>query len=154
MIRNDRRGEIMSHKEEDKIKINGVTGDKANEVLKDCYFYPSPTTHGEYDFFLEKEDEPLATGLRNGSAFTFPLVFSWVIPNPDDTTHRLRFTGSGATATATGSFLNNNAKKSHLRIKEGTIGDDVSGESGTFTAMAGSGGVVPEEEEAASAATA
>lgn len=131
----------MSLTEDHKIKIDTVTGDKDKDDLKGCFFYPT-STPGEYDFYGKGGSAPLATGIRSGGAFTFGLgKFSWVIPDPSDTSHRLVITGSGATASASGSWLNNdNAKLS--------IGNDPTGESGTFQAQAGTGGARPEEEAA------
>jgi hypothetical protein len=141
----------MSHNKGEKVKIKSVTGDKDNEVLKDCYFHLN--SDGTYDFCLENLSTPLATGISSGSAFTFPLgTFSWVIPNPTDPAHPLKFTVSGTNTTATGSYLNNDRKKVSIRGKKPSDGDDVTGESGTFTAQSGS--TISPEEEAASAASA
>lgn len=146
----------MSHVEKDKIKINLVNGNEHTDknVLKDCYFYPNPTQDEVYDFYLEKGSTPLATGISSGGAFTFSLGnFSWVIPNPLD--HRknpLKITGKGSDAKASGSWLNNDTSKVSIRVKKPFAGDDVTGESGTFQAAAGSGGAV--EEETASSAKA
>lgn len=141
----------MPHIETEKIKIRSQTGDKVNDVLKDCYFYPTATT-GVYDFFLERLSTPLARAISSGGAFTFPLgTFSWVIPNPSDTAHPLEITGSGATASATGSYLNNDTRRVHKRLGEPGEGDDVTGESGTFQAQAGTGGGREEEASAANA---
>ena len=147
----------MSHKEEDKIKIKVVNGDGGTDknVLKDCYFYPTSPGSTVYDFYLERgPNTPLARGISSGSAFTFSLGnFSWVIPNPND--HRknpLVITGSGRHAIASGSWLNNDTSKVSIRVKQPSDGDDVTGESGTFQAAAGSGGNT--EEETASVAKA
>lgn len=143
----------MSHKESYKVKIQCQSGDKVNNVLKDCYFYPHPSNDGTYEFFLENFDTPLATGLKNGSAFTFPLgTFSWVIPNPSDPENTLKFKGKDTKATATGSYLNNDTRRVSIRVQRPSPGDDVSGESGTFQAQTGQ--TLDPEKEAASSAKA
>lgn len=144
----------MSHKEEDKIKIKVVKGDGDTDknVLKDCYFYPTSPGSTVYDFYLEKgPNAPLATGISSGGAFTFSLGnFSWVIPHPND--QALKITGKGSDAKASGSWLNNDTSKLLIRVKKPFAGDDVTGESGTFTAAAGQ--TMDPEEEGASAAKA
>lgn len=104
-----------------KIKIDTVTGGNDKDDLKGCYFLPSTTVSGAYDFF-DTNNHSLATGI---TGTTFPFVLhghNWDIENLviSDT-------------AASGDWSND-----HSGITED--------EDGTFQAQAGSG--EPEERAA------
>lgn len=61
----------------DRIKIDHVTGGSDGANLKDCYFVPAGTTPPTYDFYDKDNDNPnnpLETGVRRGTTFTFRLA--------------------------------------------------------------------------------
>lgn len=67
----------------DKIKIKRIFGGKAGETLKECYFEPTATTPVTYAFYDKDSDNPnnpLATGIQNGSSFDFHLMEDPTVP--------------------------------------------------------------------------
>ena len=134
----------MPQVDTDKIKMKTLTGGKDKVDLTDCYFYPTGTsTPQQYNFYQKApgDDGLLAGPFASGGSFSFQLDnFTWTIPDPAQPTNPLVITGSGSTATATGSWHNSDPTAS--------IEDQSSGESGTFTAQAGGS---PEVEDASAA---
>ena len=107
-----------------KIKIDTVTGGKSKDELKGCYFLPSTTVSGAYDFF-DTNNNSLASGIT-GTSFSFILdSHNWDIEN-------LVISASAAS----GDWSND-------------IASITADEEGTFQAQAGSG--EPEEKAAAKA---
>ena len=143
----------MAKVEVDKIRIDVVGGDPDKDDLKKCFFYPTShpgVTPIVYEFCKKENgvETTLASNITSGSSFTFTLDgWSWTIPNPAPGSEALTFVGSGSTATASGSWHNND-NQPHPAAG---VGDDGNGESGTFTAQAGTT-ITP--EDAASAAKA
>ena len=140
----------MSQTESYKIKFKTVDGDPDKEDLKKCYFYPTATA-GVYDLYAKVNgvDTLLASGISSGGSCSFTMDnFTWNIPNPATGSQALQITGSGATATAGGSWHNDD----NPPRPTGSLGGDGNGESGTFQAQAGQ--TIDPEEEAASAANA
>lgn len=110
-----------------KIKIDTVTGGKDKNDLKGCYFLPSSTVSGAYDFY-DTNNNVLASGI-SGSSFSFSLSgYTWQIQN-------LVISSSAAS----GDWSNDDP----------TITAD---ENGSFQAQAGGGGI--EEEDVAVSPTA
>ncbi|MFS8087027.1 MAG: hypothetical protein ACMG6H_15445 [Acidobacteriota bacterium] len=63
-----------------KIKIDTVTGGKDKDDLKNCYFLPSTTVTGAYDFY-DTNNNTLASAIT-GTSFTFSLHnHAWDITN-------------------------------------------------------------------------
>ena len=131
-----------------KIKITASGGKDAADFT-DCYFLPTNVS-GKYILF-GKDDLPIVTTpmpVTTNTSFTFVSAdtFTWTIPDPNNPSGPFAISGSGTTATASGSWRNNDPSFT------ADPGNDPTGESGTFQATAnfeeGS------EEEAASAATA
>lgn len=61
----------------DKIRIKRILGGKGGDKLKECYFEPAATTPVTYDFYDKDNDNPnnpLASGIKNGSSFDFYLM--------------------------------------------------------------------------------
>lgn len=103
-----------------KIKIDSVTGGKDKDQLKGCYFLPSSTISGAYDFY-DTNNNVLASGI-SGSSFSFSLgSYNWQFQSLVI-----------STSNASGNWSNDDP----------TITAD---ESGTFQAQAGGG---LDEEEA------
>ena len=110
----------------DKIKIHKVTGGQHKDDLKGCYFLPSSTISGAYDFY-DTNNNVLESGVSGGSDFSFPLSgYSWRILN------------LVISLTAASGDWRNNA---------GGIEEE---EDGTFQAQAG-GGADPAEKDATAA---
>jgi hypothetical protein len=104
-----------------KIKIDHVTGGNNKDELKNCYFEPSSSIPGAYNFY-DKNGHELAGGLLPGESFEFELDgLIWII-----------YEWSSDRLHAHGSWKNN--------------GPDPTGEqNGTFTAQAGGGVDVDDE---------
>lgn len=101
-----------------KITINTVTGGKDKDDLKNCYFLPSTTVSGSYDFY-DTNNNSLATGIT-GTSFSFTLDdLDWDISNL---------------------VISDTAASGNWRNNDPSITAD---EEGTFQAQAGSGD--PEE---------
>jgi hypothetical protein len=97
-----------------KIKIDTVTGDKDKDKLKGCYFLPSTTVSGAYDFF-DTNNNSLASGIT-GTSFSFDLAsYNWEIFNL---------------------VISNTAANGNWRNNNPSITAD---EEGTFQAQAGGG---------------
>ncbi|HSE19265.1 MAG TPA: hypothetical protein VLB46_19540 [Pyrinomonadaceae bacterium] len=139
----------------DKIKIktaNTQGGGNDGNDLKNCYFLPTNQT-GKYVFF-DSTGTPIVTSLMPipvplpaNTQFTFQLPgnsFTWWIPNPAAGSEAFSITGTGSTATTSGSWANNDGSQ----LTE-SVGSDPTGESGTFQGQAGQD---PEAEDAAYAA--
>ena len=131
-----------------KIKITATGGNDAADFT-DCYFLPTNVS-GKYILF-GKDDLPIVTTpmpVTTNTTFTFvgADTFTWTVPDPNNPSDPFAISGSGSTATASGSWRNTDP---NLTAEPGS---DPTGESGTFQATAnfeeGS------EEEAASAAKA
>lgn len=120
----------------DKIKIRHVHGGTTGNKLKDCYFVPAGD--GTYEFYDKDNDNPnnpLQTGIRDGSIFQFSLMdypdLPWQLDVKSITEER-----------AHGEWFAGMQSLSSPAEEEG---------SGTFQAQAG-GATVP--EDASSSATA
>jgi len=108
-------------------------------MLTGCYFQPTDVP-GEYNFYqkgAKPTDKPLAERLSQSNTFHFKLgPWEWTVEGRN-------FLISNTAAF--GDWHNND------KIGDGDEGD---GESGTFTAQAGTGRGEDVEDEAASSATA
>ena len=64
----------------DKIKIKKVEGGGAGFMLEGCYFIPNE--EGTYNFYDKdpNPNNPLATGVKNGSTFAFNLMEDSNVP--------------------------------------------------------------------------
>ena len=128
--------------------VNTVAPGSDGNDLKNYYLLPTNQTN--MYVFVDDTGLPLVTTpmpVVGGSPFSFSLGgWTWNIPNPDDTAHPFVVNGTGAQATASGSWSNNDTSGGL------TGGNDGNGESGTFTAQAGQ--TIDPEEETASAAKA
>jgi hypothetical protein len=117
-VSTNKKGEVIMS---NKIKIDTVTGGKDKDKLKGCYFLPSATITGAYDFY-DTNNGSLASGIT-GTSFSFVLdSHNWDIEN-------LVISPSAAS----GDWSNDNASIT-------------AEEEGTFQAQAGSG--EPEEKAA------
>lgn len=132
----------MAHSEPDelrdseRIKIDTVFGDKDKDDLKNCFFFET-STPGVFNFYKKDGSfPPLASGITSGSSFTFQHDgHNWRIGdllNPNDFIISNRF--------AAGTWRNDD---------QGVPPSEVDGESGTFTAQAGT--TIDPEEAAVSA---
>jgi hypothetical protein len=140
------------------ITVNTSGGGNDGNDLKNCYFLPTNQT-GKYVFF-DNTGLPLVTTpmpVVAGSPFTFVLnSFNWTIPNPAANSQAFVISGTGATATASGSWSNDDDGTATASVgyhPTPSLGDDGTGESGTFQAQAGQQ-VDPEDPEGEDAARA
>lgn len=145
--------------EANKIKIKTTNGGNDGNDLKNCYFLPTNQPNS-YVFFdstgtpIVTTPMPIVVPLASGTSVTFQLNnFNWWIPNPAAGSEAFQVNGTGPTATASGSWANNDGGTPPRAGIDPSLGDDGTGESGTFQAQAGQQ-VDPEGEEAASAAKA
>ena len=146
----------------DKIKIktaNTQGGGNDGNVLKNCYFLPTNQS-GKYIFFdstgtpIVTNPMPIPVPLATGTSFTFQLPGSnvnWWIPNPATGSEAFSITGTGSSASTSGSWANDDNGSALRAASDPSLGSDPTGESGTFQ---GQSGQDPEAEDAASAAKA
>lgn len=121
----------------DKIKIHRVTGGTTEDEddLKGCYFLETGTA-GQYQFYEKDNDLVNTTPATFASGTT--ITFSFEDDLMETWTMTPTITGTGQSATATGSWSNN--------------ADEIANDEGQFQAAAS--GTRPDEEEEASSASA